>query len=73
MLRLLACAFGALLLAQPVAAEAPLFPSTFRQQDSKTEGATIHLRVGGAGPTVVLIHGFGDTGDMWAAGARSRA
>jgi len=29
-------------------------------------GATIHVRVGGAGPVVVLIHGFGDTGDMWA-------
>src|SRR4029077_11036170 len=27
--------------------------------------ATIHVRVGGHGPAVVLIHGFGDTGDMW--------
>lgn len=26
----------------------------------------MHVRVGGTGPAVVLIHGFGDTGDMWA-------
>ncbi len=26
----------------------------------------MHVRVGGAGPAVVLIHGYGDTGDMWA-------
>ncbi len=26
----------------------------------------IHARVGGQGPAVILIHGFGDTGDMWA-------
>ena len=27
---------------------------------------TIHVRVGGQGPAVVMLHGFGDTGDMWA-------
>jgi len=27
--------------------------------------ATINVRVGGHGPAVVLIHGFGETGDMW--------
>ena len=32
----------------------------------QTDGATIHVRVGGQGPAVVLLHGFGDTGDMWA-------
>jgi pimeloyl-ACP methyl ester carboxylesterase len=31
----------------------------------KTEGATIHVRIGGHGPAVLLLHGFGDTGDMW--------
>jgi pimeloyl-ACP methyl ester carboxylesterase len=35
-------------------------------QDIQTDGATIHVRVGGKGPAVVLLHGFGDTGDMWA-------
>jgi len=29
-------------------------------------GTQIHVRVGGSGPAVILIHGFGDTGDMWA-------
>jgi pimeloyl-ACP methyl ester carboxylesterase len=42
------------------------FPQGFHTEDIKTDGATIHVRVGGQGPTVVLLHGFGDTGDMWA-------
>ncbi|VVN41874.1 alpha/beta fold hydrolase [Pseudomonas fluorescens] len=42
------------------------FPPTFHTQDIKVEGATLHVRVGGKGPAVVLLHGFGDTGDMWA-------
>ncbi|MGC1780348.1 MAG: alpha/beta hydrolase [Xanthobacteraceae bacterium] len=28
-------------------------------------GGTQYVRVGGNGPAVVLLHGFGDTGDMW--------
>src|SRR6266850_7305248 len=43
-----------------------VFPANFRTQEIQTEGATIHVRVGGQGPAVVLLHGFGDTGDMWA-------
>src|SRR6202012_3150449 len=31
-----------------------------------TNGTELYVRVGGKGPAVVLIHGFGDTGDMWA-------
>lgn len=42
------------------------FPPSFKTQEIATEGATIHVRVGGKGPAVVLLHGFGDTGDMWA-------
>jgi pimeloyl-ACP methyl ester carboxylesterase len=42
------------------------FPASFRQQDIATDGATIHVRIGGHGPAVVLLHGFGDSGDMWA-------
>jgi pimeloyl-ACP methyl ester carboxylesterase len=26
----------------------------------------MHIRAGGQGPAVVLLHGFGATGDMWA-------
>jgi pimeloyl-ACP methyl ester carboxylesterase len=51
----------------PVArAQVPPFPADFHNQEMKTDGATIYVRVGGHGPAVVLIHGFGDTGDMWA-------
>ena len=31
-----------------------------------TNGTSLYVRVGGQGPAVVLLHGFGDTGDMWA-------
>ncbi|MGI4879331.1 MAG: alpha/beta fold hydrolase [Janthinobacterium lividum] len=41
------------------------FPKEFSVQDIKTNGTTIHVRVGGTGPAVVLLHGYGDTGDMW--------
>ena len=42
------------------------FPSVFHEQDIATNGTTIHVRVGGHGPAVVLLHGYGETGDMWA-------
>ena len=45
------------------------FPAGFRIQQIKAGGTTIHTRVGGKGPAVVLLHGFGDTGDMWAPAA----
>lgn len=60
---LLACLFSVLGL--PAVAAVQPFPSSFRVQDIPTDGATIHVRVGGQGPAVVLLHGFGDTGDMW--------
>ena len=34
--------------------------------DVETNGATIHTRVGGGGPAVMLLHGYGVTGDSWA-------
>ena len=42
------------------------FPSDFHTQEIETNGVTIHIRVGGKGPAVVLLHGYGETGDMWA-------
>src|SRR5262245_7281289 len=42
------------------------FPPEMRIQAIETDGATLHTRVGGQGPAVVLLHGFADTGDMWA-------
>ena len=41
------------------------FPPGFRTAEIATNGTTVHVRVGGAGPAVLLIHGYGDTGDMW--------
>ncbi len=41
------------------------FPAGFRLQEVPTNGTTIHVRVGGSGPAVVLLHGYGETGDMW--------
>src|SRR5258705_1474222 len=42
------------------------FPASFKTQTIKTNGTELYVRVGGEGPAVVLLHGFGDTGDMWA-------
>jgi pimeloyl-ACP methyl ester carboxylesterase len=50
----------------PSSAKVGSFPPSFRNRNIKTDGATIHVRVGGKGPAVVMLHGFGDTGDMWA-------
>jgi pimeloyl-ACP methyl ester carboxylesterase len=41
------------------------YPPEFRTKDIATNGTTIHVRVGGSGPAVVLLHGYGETGDMW--------
>ena len=45
------------------------FPSSFHTQEIKTNGTTLHIRIGGQGSAVILLHGFGDTGDMWAPAA----
>ncbi|WP_298928989.1 alpha/beta hydrolase [uncultured Ramlibacter sp.] len=52
--------------ALPAVAQVHPFPPSFKMQDIQAGDATIHVRVGGSGPAVVLLHGFGDTGDMWA-------
>jgi pimeloyl-ACP methyl ester carboxylesterase len=49
------------------------FPSEFRAKDIATNGTTIHVRSGGRGPAVVLLHGYGETGDMWASMAAELA
>jgi pimeloyl-ACP methyl ester carboxylesterase len=42
------------------------FGPGFRTQEIENGDATIHVRIGGNGPAVVMLHGFGETGDMWA-------
>jgi pimeloyl-ACP methyl ester carboxylesterase len=57
---------GLLLLpAAHLRAAVQAFPENFRISDVDTGAAKIHVRVGGKGPAVLLLHGFGDTGDMW--------
>jgi pimeloyl-ACP methyl ester carboxylesterase len=56
------------LIVTPAFAVEP-FPSSFHTQEIKANGTTLHVRIGGQGPAVVMLHGFGDTGDMWAPAA----
>jgi pimeloyl-ACP methyl ester carboxylesterase len=42
------------------------FPTGFRTQEIAVSGAVMHVRTGGSGPAVLLLHGYGETGDMWA-------
>jgi pimeloyl-ACP methyl ester carboxylesterase len=60
-----AAALCVFLLAAPALAVEP-FPASFHAREVKTNGTTLYVRVGGHGPAVVLLHGFGDSGDMWA-------
>src|ERR1700726_2199823 len=56
---------GTMLLAGPVLAKVQSFPTSFKSEMITSNGVQIHVRVGGKGPAVVLLHGFGETGDMW--------
>jgi pimeloyl-ACP methyl ester carboxylesterase len=49
----------------PDTTEMQPFPAGFRTQDISTNGATLHVRIGGQGPATILLHGYGETGDMW--------
>ncbi|MGH6873363.1 MAG: alpha/beta fold hydrolase [Rhizomicrobium sp.] len=65
MLRRILFATLGFLAASPALAVEP-FPASFHAQEIKTNGTTLHVVVGGHGPAVVMLHGFGDSGDMWA-------
>jgi pimeloyl-ACP methyl ester carboxylesterase len=41
------------------------FPAGFVTRDIPVGDAAIHVRSGGQGPAVLMLHGFGDNGDMW--------
>lgn len=63
--RIIIAVAAALACASPAAAQSLTFPKNFRMQEIATNGVTLHVRVGGTGPAVVLLHGYGETGDMW--------
>ncbi|PIF77839.1 pimeloyl-ACP methyl ester carboxylesterase [Variovorax sp. 54] len=44
----------------------PAFSPAFKTREIAVNGTTLHVRVGGTGPAVTLLHGYGETGDMWA-------
>lgn len=66
MVRFMLAAVAALALSLPATAQVQPFPADFRTREIQTKGAVIHVRVGGQGPAVVLLHGYGETGGMWA-------
>jgi pimeloyl-ACP methyl ester carboxylesterase len=66
MLKYLAAVAAAAVLATPTLAGIEAFPGKFRTQMVQSNGTSLFVRVGGQGPAVILLHGFGDTGDMWA-------
>ena len=43
------------------------FAPGFSEHTVAAGGRKIHYRIGGKGPAVLLLHGYGDTGEMWAA------
>jgi pimeloyl-ACP methyl ester carboxylesterase len=43
-----------------------VYPAGFTTSDIAANGTTLHVRIGGSGPAIVLLHGYGETGDMWA-------
>jgi pimeloyl-ACP methyl ester carboxylesterase len=65
MRRILSAAAGAALLNTPLAAQVPPYPAGFHTEEVATNGFTMHIRIGGSGPAAVLLHGYGETGDMW--------
>lgn len=58
-------AVSALLAASSAYADVKPWVADFRGDQMPVSDGTQYVRVGGAGPAVVMLHGFGDTGDMW--------
>src|ERR1700730_6587170 len=66
MFRYVAIIVVAILLSAPLVAGITPFPASFHTQMVPTNSTSLYVRVGGKGRAVVLLHGFGFTGDMWA-------
>lgn len=54
-----------LVFSAPAFSQSFVYPDTFKIEDIETNGTMIHVRTAGSGPGVVLLHGYGETGDMW--------
>src|SRR5260221_7228543 len=66
MFRLVLGALGSLAMSLPAAAQVRPFPVDFRTREIHTNGTILHVRIGGHGPAVLLLHGYGETRGMWA-------
>jgi pimeloyl-ACP methyl ester carboxylesterase len=64
-IHLLITSFIGLVMPATASAQDFKFPG-FAVGEAAVNGVTIHTRSGGSGPAVVLLHGYGETGDMWA-------
>ena len=65
MFRAIVVVVGAILISTPLAARIEPYPAIFHMREIATNGTKLYVRIGGAGPAVVLLHGYGETGDMW--------
>lgn len=65
MIRIFLVAVAMAVLVSPAAARVEKYPASFKTEEVAVNGATIYVRVGGQGPAILMLHGFGDTGDMW--------
>src|SRR5580700_10240763 len=65
MVRLFWIAFLTSIISLVASAHVVPFPSGFQARLMQTNGTALYVRVGGSGPAVVLLHGYGETGDMW--------
>jgi pimeloyl-ACP methyl ester carboxylesterase len=63
---LAAAGIASLLVPAHAMAQVTPFPPDFKTETIATNGTRLFVRVGGHGPAVVLLHGYGETGDMWA-------
>jgi pimeloyl-ACP methyl ester carboxylesterase len=59
-------AVTAFAVATSASAQVPAYPISFKTETVVTNGTRLFVRVGGHGPAVLLLHGYGETGDMWA-------
>jgi hypothetical protein len=60
---------AAALFANAASAQVAPFPPGMSARMVETNGTTLHVRTGGAGPAVVLLHGYGKPATC---GARSQ-
>ena len=65
---LLAAAFAFAISSGSAVAQSQ-FAAGFSSHTVQAGGRTIYYRIGGTGSPVLLLHGYGDTGQMWSATA----